>query len=63
MKAELRSLWVDTKHRPNVYITLTPENEAEKAAALALYSCTGKTQIFHDGKIMLDFYPEGEKKP
>ena len=62
MKAEIKSVWNDNKHRPNIYITLTPENDAEKAAVLALYSVRGKVDVFTDGSMMIDFYPEGGKK-
>jgi len=62
MKADIQVLWDDAKRRPNVYFNLEPETEAERAAILALYSLRGKVKILTDGVMMIDFYPEGDKK-
>ena len=62
MKADIRVVWNDAKRRPNVYFYLVPETGAERAAILALYSLRGKVKILTDGVMMIDFYPEGDKK-
>lgn len=58
MKVSINSTWNNSK--ANVYFTLTPENEVEKALVRSLYAVQGtRPATFSDGSILIDFYPQG----
>ena len=60
MKIETRSLWDSNRRRPNVYFTVKPENETERALLLSLYSLKGKVLMNTEGEFLVDFFPAGE---
>jgi hypothetical protein len=60
MKAEINSIWDSNRRRPNVYLTLRPENDTEKALLRALYAIKPRWVASTSGSPMLDFYPEGD---
>ena len=62
MKIETNSVWDSHRHRPNVYFTVKPENETERALLRSLYSLKGKVVMFTDGECMVDFFPAGEPR-
>lgn len=60
MKVDINSLWDSTKHRPNVWLNLTGENDSEIALIHSLYAVRPRVVMQTDGKVLIDFYPTGE---
>jgi hypothetical protein len=63
MKVNVNSYWEKSKKRPCVYLVVKPETDIERALILSLYSVKPRVvQRIADGDILLDFYPQGERK-
>lgn len=60
MKVEIRSMWDDNKHRPNVWLNVEGENDTETALMRSLYAVRPRLVVMTDGKFLIDFYPIGE---